>query len=264
MSMRNINSRYFESLTLFTRWRLNIKTPNTSDPSNIFIAITFLICFSVLPINTLSAEEIIVVYPTGQRLTDIYNIQAAIDQLSASVEGATIELKSHNIHGKPTAFNFGTNPDPSKRWWVVIQPEQLGTIEIRGEYNDEENDDDEESDEFESKDDSQDLPQTVILGGYIPIRMYGGGELTIQHLLFQEAYRTAIWVGISDSITIKNNVFFDIEGPTNSITQVIKFNARKRRLSQASASMPCTTRSTGKISWRMPMPSVVLIKAHQV
>src|SRR3984893_12755318 len=37
----------------------------------------------------------------------------------------------------------------------------------------------------------------------------------------------------------------------------------KRRQKLAIASMPCTTRSAGRIFWRMPMPSAALTRAHR-
>src|SRR4029079_13476402 len=39
---------------------------------------------------------------------------------------------------------------------------------------------------------------------------------------------------------------------------------RKRRQRLAIASMPCTTRSAARISWRRPMPSAAPTRAHQV
>jgi hypothetical protein len=208
--MRNINSRYFELLTLFARWILNIKTPNPTALTNMFLVLTFLIFFSVLPTSAFSSEETIVIYPTGNYGADVNNIQKAIDKLSASVEGGIIKLKSRNVDGVPTVFNFGTTAvDITKRWGVTIVDGQLGPIVIRGEYDEHEDDEDEDNDKHESYDDSMDEPQTVILGGYIPIRMYGGGELTIEHIKFQEAGYYAIYIGASDSITIKNNFFLD-------------------------------------------------------
>src|ERR1700757_4845579 len=38
---------------------------------------------------------------------------------------------------------------------------------------------------------------------------------------------------------------------------------RKRRQKPAIGSMPCTTRSAGKISWRMPTPNAAPIRAHR-
>lgn len=153
------------------------------------------------------AKETQVVYPTGLFPDDLENVQSVVDDFgSRGVDGIVI-LKAQNSLGVPTAFNFGTDADPSMRGSVFIGSSHAGAIEFRGEH--------------------AESGHTVIMGGFVTIHMQRSDRLTVRNVEFRGAYQHAIFVQMSTGVIIEDNVFQDTEGfvDTFPLTRVIYFES---------------------------------------
>lgn len=127
----------------------------------------------------------ITVYPTGHHPQDVQNVQAAVDQLGQRGRRGRLVLAAVNAHGVPTAFNFGTSPDPTERGTVTIGAEGSGALEIIGVREGE--------------------AATTIVGGLTSIVMDRQDNIKIRNLRFEGAQECGICIFRAARVSISGN-----------------------------------------------------------
>ncbi len=137
----------------------------------------------------------IYVYPTGQFPADLQAVQAAVDAFGQTGRNGTVYLKAHNRAGDPTAFNFGTDADPTLRGSIVVTSSQAGALTFEGQV-------------------TQDARASIV-GGNIPINFQRRDRLVVRNIEFRRAYLHAILVQATTGAVIEDNMILDTEGVTS-------------------------------------------------
>jgi len=138
----------------------------------VIVAALFLaLCASVGLPGTARASSAAVVYPTGNASLDVANVQTAVDG------GGSVLLKSVNAGGVPTAFNFG--PADFTGSWVTV----LSDVDLEGET-------------------IASGAMTTVQGGWGPIEIFNGANVTIAGIRFASPFYEAIFAFNAGSVRI--------------------------------------------------------------
>ena len=125
-------------------------------------------------LSTVAADH--VVYPTGTHPTDVYNVQAAVDQ------GGTVLLKAKNADGQPMAFEFGSYGGFNITKDVTIFGERSGSA------------------------------MTTIRGGWAPAVCLEPVYLAVRGIHFEGPRSCAIYIGASAGADLSSNVITGVIG----------------------------------------------------
>ena len=155
-----------------------------------YLAITALFVPTALAEDFADDAERVVIHPTGHYPTDVQTVQAVVDTLAG--RDAVIVLKARNQAGRPTAFDFGTDADPTQRGSILVTNDKFGSLTFAGE--------------------ARRGAHTTIIGGNIAINFQRRDRLIVRDIEFRRPYLHAVLVQRSSDVTVKNNTILDLEG----------------------------------------------------